>query len=439
MKALRIAALLALAALPGAGGGLSAETVAGGQAGLLAQALLQPDEWERSTLGWDTRVSPAVSVDSPRFDFFFQGTISYRGGSPQVRAAVDELVLTLDPLPFLQVRLGRFCAHPGTGVFFSPTSYMLRTDFEQLVTGRKDRMTLPADLVQASLFWGDAYLRLSAAPFSAPPELPGPGSPWFPDKDLPKTIWILFPPPPYPVYLADTVLKEAPIPPFDLRQVSVSAELGGTIHPLDLALLYYHGADNSPLLKAAISRPVAVQPDYIITITPAHRTIDALGLDLAVESGGFSAWADGSFVFSKSFLTTRLDDDTWETLLGSAPALELCLGASYRPPWADALLLAEYRDTFAFAGDDSFVQPLLSSALAVMLRVELLDGRLAASGTWIESLADGSRAIHLLLSFQPSWELELQLAAPLFFGRPDTELGQFRGNHLVSAGLAWRF
>jgi hypothetical protein len=33
----------------------------------------------------------------------------------------------------------------------------------------------------------------------------------------------------------------------------------------------------------------------------------------------------------------------------------------------------------------------------------------------------------------------MQLAAPLFFGDPDTELGQFRDNHLLSAGLAWRF
>ena len=421
-----------------AAGSLSAELVFGGTGEIYSQLLVEPGHVGRSRIGWDTRFSPILAIDSPSYDLFFRSSFSYEDNAEQISTQIDELYLVLDPLPFLQLRLGRFSYLAGTALFLSNTRYFVRRDLEELLTGRIEKVELAGDMAQLSFFLADHYLRLTAAPFTGRALIPDPGSPWFPDKDLPGSITVYFPT--TKVLVLDNLsLEEAELPPFNLQNLSASLELGGTIYPVDYALLYYHGSDNSPLVKAAFEFPQGLYESYDIILTPVSRSIDALGLNLALQLGPFTFWTDDSFTSAKTFLTNRLSSAAMETALAQQPYLELCLGMSYRPPFVDGLLAVEYRDGFVFGQDDPVIEPLLSSVLVVLLQLDLWDGKLSPSVTWIESLHDPSRAVSLRVSFRPAMELEARLSAPLFFGPADSELGQFRENYLLSAGVIWRF
>jgi hypothetical protein len=239
--------------------------------------------------------------------------------------------------------------------------------------------------------------------------------------------------------LENLILKEASLPGFDLRRFSVLAEAGGSLYPLDFSLLYYHGADNSPLVKAEFYFPLGLYESYDIILTPVMRWIDALGCNLAAHAGPFTFWTDDSITFAKTFLTNRLSDTALETALAERSYLELCLGASYSPSFIDGLGVIEYRQGIVFANDDSVIEPLLSSVLVCLVQLDLVAGKLSPALTWIQSFHDASGALYLRLSLKPSLEFEARLTAPLFFGAPDTELGQFRDNYLLSAGIIWSF
>jgi hypothetical protein len=419
-------------------GNLPAEVVFGGTGEIHSSLFAGPQNPGHLRIDWSTQLNPSFRVDSQCYRFFFRSALGYQDNAARIETRIDELYLVLDPLPFLRLRLGRFSYLAGSGLFFSNTRYFARVDFTELLTGRTETMILAGDMVQMSFFVSDFYLTLTAAPFAAAPIVPDPDSPWFPDKDLPRSITVHFPS--TQVLLLDEILlQEAQLPPFEVQNASASAELGGTMYPVDFALLYYHGSDNSPLMKAAVDFPEGLFESYDIILTPVFRSIDALGLNLALQAGPFTFWTDDSFTFSKTLLSNRLSSSAMETALQKHPYLEICLGASYRPSFVDGLLAAEYHDAFALAEDTSLIEPLLSSVLVAALQCDFLQERLSPALTWIQSLHDRSGAVHLRFSFKPSMELEARLSAPLFFGEADSELGQFRGKHLFAGGVVWRF
>ena len=416
---------------------LAAETLIGGQGEINGRIMIQPENFLGSELGWDTVIGPSFNVDSEYFDFFSQIVLAYRNGGDAPTVSIDVLYLVFDPWSFLKIKLGRFNYLPGMAAFLSCTNYFARLDYEKLLSGRIDKTLLPNDMLQVGWFLSDFYLLLTTAPFVGKSSLPKTDSPWFPDKDLPKSITVFFPVA-QTIYLENTVLQEPEEYRPDLHRVSVSAELGGSLSFLDFAVMFYHGNDYSLLVKAAFDFSGGLDK-YDIILTPVTRIIDVFGLSLAADLGPFTFWEDTSFTLSKMFLTNRLSSDAVETALASAPFLESCVGFTYTPSFLDLTCVLEYKENWILSADQGLLEPAFGSVLMAMVQVDFFENRLSPVVTWIESLNDHSRVIELRLYYRPSLELEVALSAPVFLGEPRSEIGQFRDNHLLSCGVTWRF
>jgi hypothetical protein len=316
-------------------------------------------------------------------------------------------------------------------------------DLEALIYQRELEVFRPADLIQATLLFWNAYLRLTVAPFPPARSFPKADSPWFPRKDIPARI--TFPlPTPHEIVLGTVRVEEEAGIPSTLSGIGFCAETGLSLPGVDVSLLYYQGWDLDLVSTSRIELPPA--PGYLgsfdVVITPVHRYIRALAANVAASFDALRLWLDSSFTFGKSFNTTRLSSSDLTTLLARRHYWEYAVGASYELPWLDTLLAAEFKgDLVAAAGSESseVVKNLLSSAFVGSVRSSFFDRRLAASIVVLVAAADGSTALLLSLSYEPASELKLTLYGPVFLGGPDTELGQFAENHLVSAAVQWRF
>ena len=127
------------------------------------------------------------------------------------------------------------------------------------------------------------------------------------------------------------------------------------------------------------------------------------------------------------------------TELGESPWLEATFGGSYRLASPSLLLSVEYHRGFAFNDVERIVTPVLSSVLIADVRGAFFDTMLEANLTTLISFVDYSWALVPTVTYNPTQQLALSLRAPQFFGAAESELGQFRDNHLISLALTWRF
>jgi hypothetical protein len=428
----RLLGALICVAAAAAGG---AQPVIGGAGRLETGLLVNPQSFKDSDLDWGLSFAPSLAVQTPEMVFSVEASLAPGGeGAPEL--TVDLAELRLDPLPFLALRLGRFRHSPGAAELVSPTDYFARQDLVELLTGGVSAAA--SDLAQLTLFYRDVYLRATVAPFVLEPIVPEPTSPWFPRIGLPSTIDIAFPS--ERTLLLDKVILEHPLPPErDIENLSVSAEIGASLWVLDMALLYYHGYDNTPLLSARLSFPQGLFGSYDVYLAPVYRVVDALGATAKAGFGAFRLWVDVSLSLPKMLLTHRLDAATLETLSVSAAAVEAVAGVSFEPEAVDLLLLLEGKGLWVNLPNDGYVRPLLSDYAAGTAVLGLVASKVHLSSSTLVSLADGSLGLSGQIAWAPVSEIEVLAGGLFFLGGLRTELGQFRGLVPVWLRLVWRF
>ena len=424
--ALALAVLRAVSAL---------DVIVGGRGEAETSVLLDPGDVLGSELAWKLTFAPRLTARSQSLSLAAEADLVLREGSGSPELTLRELELRWDPLDAVGLRVGRFAYLPGASEVASPVNYFSRTSLEALVSGRTP--FLPTDLLQITMYWRKAFLRLSASPAPLEPTLPDPLSPWFPRLDIPSSITVGFPSQ-QTLVLGAITAEDALSAPRGFRGVSVSAELGVTLAAIDLSALYYHGTDNTPLVLARLSFPQGLYQSYDVIIRPLWRSIDAVGLSAVASYGVFRAWADASFVFARTLLTGRLSIATMETQTVTAPAADWAVGMSVEPRFADLVLLLEWKSTWTDLPDGAVVHPLLDSIVAAAASFVLGDRRLTLRLSSASSTRDWSTVVAAAASWTPQEELELELSVPVFLGAPDTELGQFGGNHAVWLRMTWK-
>ena len=380
--------------------------------------------------------SPLVYAFGEVYEMVLRATILQTDGASSI--AVDELSVKVNPNDFVSVRIGRFAYLPGAAEYFSNVNYFSRTDTVRLLTSAGSGHLIPTELVQAGLFVGDVFLLVTASLIRPTLIFPDAESVWFPDAQFPSTITVYFPSEHDlvldAIYFADEEFSRS-----TLIDAGVCVEAGATVWAIDLSLLYYHGWDNTPLAAARLRFPSGLVDSYEISLRPVYRRIDAIGAMVATSMGNLRLYLDSSYTFSKTFLTNRLSSKTFETPVVELPYLGCTVGASYEIPFLDLLLLAEYTDGLIVGETVDSVRPMLSRAVISGLRFSPWRLHLDASVVGIVSIADWSFVVASQLSYRPSEDLEIYVFNPLFRGDLESELGQFRSNLQVSAGIRWFF
>lgn len=433
----RIAALSGFLLAVTAAGTLSADAVFGGRAGFTLGCLIDPAAPLSSTLDGALGFAPVLRVEDPLWGLEAGAAFAWKSGSAEAVPDLSRLFLSFAPADFLTARIGRFAYLPGAGGIASCTDWFAAFDLASLLAGGAAEPYRPGDMVQLGFSLGDLSLILTAMPFAPSWSLPDPDSPWFPDRDIPRSIhWTLFTE--FDTYLTGITVKEGAAKDIMIGDVSVGVELSASLPYLDVSLLAYHGWDNTVLYRPSFSFPGGLTSDYGVELTPVARKIDAVGLDASFAWSSLSAWADASYTFSKTFLSDRLSVKDLAPFLVTAPLLEYAAGVGWQPEELPLILQAGYRGCLAFGAAEGTVLPYLAFHADAAAVLRLWEDRITAAVQAICSTSDWSGVAFGSLSFAPSSEFQANLSFPFFFGAADTELGQFTGNFHVSIGAtAW--
>ena len=421
-----------------AAAGASAQAVFGGEAGLTLGSLIDPVTPLASTVSDATAFFPTLHVEDPSWRLDAKLSLAWTNGAQEVTPSLERLSLELTPADFLTVRIGRFAYLPGAGGFSSCTNWFSSLDLDSLLEGNVSDVFGAGDLLQGTLTLGDFSLTLTASPFAPAGSVPAPDSPWFPKKDFPRVLHIVFPTA-QDISLTDIVLAQAAETSFTLGDMSVGAELGVSLPLVDISILAYHGHDNTTLYQPRFNFPHGFFSDYEVILTPVIRTIDAVGLDATLSWSSLSAWIDCAYTLSKTFLSKKLSAVTYSSELITLPYLQCAAGAGYDFERPRLSLQAAYHGAWAIEQTSSTILPFLDSYATARAQLRLLDDRIVLTTEALYSVVDGSMVVMGDLSFAPSSELSLGLTVPVFIGASDTELGQFAENHLVSVGVTARF
>ncbi|MFW5786024.1 MAG: hypothetical protein ACOCYC_02160 [bacterium] len=399
--------------------------------------LLDTSKLLRSSLDGGLRFAPEVTAETDRFSF--TGRVSIAGDVEETvpRIRLEALDLSIFPTTWSTIRVGRFRYLPGTASFISPTNYFLTTDYEALLTWSAAAALQPRDLLQGTVFVDRYFATATVAPGVTKYPLPEPSSPWFPTGDVPQQLSLRIPP--GARMELDQIHVEDLVVPTSVSDVSTSIEVGASFRWFDLSLFYFHGQNNTPVLQSELDFPQGLFENYEVRIHPQVTFVDAFGLAATGVCDRVRMFLDLSYSLNEVFNTERLTVDNFTTELAETPWIEGTVGASYRFSMPELLLSVEYHRGYAFGEVERIVTPVLSSALAVDARLQLLDRTLRIQVTGLLSFQDYSWALVPAVTYAPTAAMDISLRAPQFFGEETGELGQFSDNYLVGLTLGWRF
>ncbi len=381
-------------------------------------------------------LSPLVYVSGETYEMSLKTVASFV--REQVSLDIDELYLIISPSDSLSLRIGRFAYLPGAAEYFSNVNYFARVDTTKLLAGSKSGHLVFTELLQIGFYLPNVYLLLTASVVRPEMLLPGTESPWFPMAQFPQTLTVFFPSE-HDLVLERIYFEQEDPHVSTLADVSVCAELGATVWGIDASLFYYHGWDSAPLTSAEFRFPSGLYESYEIVLHPVYRPVDAIGLMMATSFQALRLYLDCSVAVNKTLLTKRLSSANLETATAQVPYVAYSLGASYEISEVDLLLLSEITDRIAVDATEELVKPMLSSAIMVGARFSPRRWHLAATMAGIVSLVDRSLVVISELAYRPSEDLEVYVFSPLFSGEAESELGQFRDNVHITAGIRWFF
>ena len=427
--------------LTAAGNIARADVAVGGQCSFRYNLLIDPQDPLKSTPALISRFDPIFELWSDFFVFSCSGSLSYAGSNNTLDVFLKDSKVSFYPIDPMSISLGRFHYLPGTAEFFSHTNYFARSDYEIMLSQGGGLIQLPCDLAQIGFYFFDFYLLITVSPFWQPMILPEITSPWFPRNGLPKSITVSLPFERI-INIGKLLYIESQTPDYDLSQVSMAVEVGGTILGVDFGLLYYQGWDNTPLLTAAFDLSNFLTSEtFDILLTPYYRKIKAIGLILETNIGALRLWSDASFTIDKSFLTNELSATLLNTVVSKVPFLEYTLGMSYDFPFLGLIALAEFRNSHIIEDSvtSTLIEPFLHFVGVGTLLMRVLDYRLQPSFSVLFSFEDYSVSLISRCSYTPSDEFSLSVLLPLFFGELDSELGQYQENYTLTLIVDWRF
>lgn len=365
-----------------------------------------------------------------------KGLLVWQDWLTMLEKGLKEASIEFYPFDFMSIQLGRFNYSPGKALFLSPSNFLRSLNWEALVKGDQESMYYNRDLIQISVYLDKWYFKGSCAPFHKQSLLPKPEDPWFPDKDIPQSRKISS----LTLELDEFNIYQSNQPLFDIHDLSWEVEVGATFNYLDLALLFFHGLDKDMLYTITVgSAPLTDPLHYDIALYQKTRKATALALNLSSSFSGFKIWTDNALYFDKYFPNIDYKTLNQETTLNKSPAADLCLGASWRGTPVDLNIILEGRALIPFQGwekaDSVFLNPILSA----IIKASFIDFKLTPAIMALISLDEPGFCLWPSISWKWQLEHEIQIKAPIFLGKSNTDLGQFSDKHHIFLEYRYRF
>jgi hypothetical protein len=339
---------------------------------------------------------------------------------------------------WLKLSLGRLAYQPGNALFFSNVDYLSALDPLALLTKGAAALESPQDMLLVQ-FMGESWHAAAAfAPFRRPDRLVPTASAWFPRLGLLAETRILGRT--YRLRNLDWADRAAGFP--DLAfDPAVMGEAGFTAGPFDLAAYGYYGADRVYAVTGKITMPLTPWGVYDIALTPRHGTVGSVGASAGLLLDPFTFWADGNWMAGRLVAVNELFNPGtgWETVARPADSVGMSAGLSWRLPFANAYIAAEWHYVWYPQAPAGMRAPFLDRVVGALFNCELFDQALAPAVAGFVSLRDASWCLVPSLDIRLWGEATLSLSCPLFFGGDETELGQFARARQALAGLQIRF
>lgn len=337
--------------------------------------------------------------------------------------ALDELALTAAAGP-VSFRLGRFAYRPGAAAFLSTVDYFSPVDYGRSIEEGNAIVGRPDILAQARFACGNLFATASFAPFRPVLGLEPVSSPWFSRKGIKESLLLATGDSDTLRTLswADGVADNPFIP-----DLATSLEAGYANEWLRIGLSGFYGADREPGRTSTLTYSFSEANRYDIALSPIRAPMARVGALAAATIGPFDVRADGSWFDGKGleFGSLYSAADGYETVAYAVSGIDYTVGFSWRLPFNQCRLSAEWRNTWYEDSVDGAVFPFLHRAAAAEAVIPLSSLPLTISATGLLSLEDGSSFIAPALTLQVGPTSAITARWLCFAGKTDTELGEF--------------
>lgn len=349
--------------------------------------------------------------------------------------SLEESYLKVYPFDGLLIACGRYAVNPGRARFLPLLSLLAPADVLSVLGGMaalplsdqvEFRFIAPA--FHAGIAWRPPFFPCE---FSAP-DVDGP---WFPSASIPESI-------------SDGGISAtrraieigSALGLDDRRSGDWLVDLGASIAAFDFGLVAYWGIAPKPAYVPRLVFGEALDGgSYTVEIDPVFARIGALGFYLSfapdlASLGGMEVHLEGRYStgvpyeYETGRIGLSYHEGSWSVLVADSSTTEevaCCLGGS--------LSLQSLPLSFFFEGKTEFF-PTESDIDVAFSNLALggIQGRLFRdSFAWnlaaAVSLPDGGWALFGQMTIKAWGESELSLAMPIFFGNPDSDLGQYSG------------
>lgn len=423
-----IAAAAFLAAFPVA----SDEVVFGGEVTFETAAAYQAPA--ALSLRASAAFSPQVSVFSDVSEFRAVGRFNLAYPTPGETISLERLQLRLFPLEWLSVDMGLLTRTTGASVLLSPVDFIAPLDM-RLSSGGLPSTAGSQLLLGINAFVGPAYVSAYVAPAPRTFRLPEidsiSGSIGFlsviDDPDVGPAL---------DRASLDLAATEGLADP--AGRLSIQAEAGIPVGPIDVTATYYHGIDRIPTIGLTVV-PDLADSTFDLTATPVESSIEGLGISIETAAGPASFWVDGAYVFSRLFGTIDFvpaGAGIYQNTTIAAASLELAAGGLVLIDPGLTFLL-EYRHGFLGSDRQDIIRLDFPGTALASVAGDLGPVTLSVAGVVL--IPDPSAAIVGSVRISPSSEIEAFIRVPVFLGGAASVLGGLSWRYAASGGVTYRF
>ena len=295
--------------------------------------------------------------------------------------------------------------------------------FREFILEDFDQSRIPlwtVNLERSAYGWmgGDWTLQVLWIPDRSYHALPRPGATWA--FSSPRLV-------PQAPPGVTVVLDDAQTPDASLRNSDAGVRLSGFVGGWDLTLNYLYQYDNRP----ALHQRVQPGPVPVVTVTPRYHRTHIAGATFSRAFGDWVLRGELGYFTDRYYLT---DDPADTDGVDRAAETSYVLGLD----WSgldDTFVSFQLFQSRLHDRRPGLTQPRLDTNLTLLVRHESLNDTLTAEVLWILNSRDGDGLVRPRVGYDVEENLEVWLAADLFYGTSRGLYGQFDDNDRMVLGL----
>lgn len=332
----------------------------------------------------------------------------------------------------IEFSIGYLNSYYGNCLLIRPIQYLNSNDIFNFLQGKFDYLINNEVILTLLLAGNQSAFTLQYSPLPVYSNFIESTSLWFPSYFFPNVLWMPL--------IGEKYLGTVTFIPTENVITAESSNFLVTYQYnsvfTDFTIAVFYGLDHNSILQPEIKNfQSSTTTTFDIELSQVEDKILSFGTSISVFLDPFVLWLETTYTPDKTILLDwysaegKLFSLSGKQETGETPVINYSLGSSLEINKLNTRLFFEYSNIHIFPDlEHEIIIPAFSHLLGIILDSNFFDYTLGFNLTTLMSFSDFSGLVFPSIHYT-IWDSDLSFSIPFFFGKENSEFGQFKNNY----------